>query len=74
MLADVRNSNDSQYRRHNDYNLMMPDPAGTGKYHQNKYIEQPQVPVSVSAYESIEDQSEEMRRWFHAWQDDDVEW
>jgi hypothetical protein len=60
------------WTRHNDYNLMMPDPASTGKYHANKYIEQPPVPGDVLKYEDVDDQAEEMRRWFHAWQDEDV--
>ena len=54
-----------------DYNLVMPDPADPGTYHSNKYITHPPVPGEVEAYESVEDQAEEMRRWFHAWQDED---
>ena len=59
------------WTRHNDYNLVMPDPADPGTYHSNKYITHPPVPPAVEVYESINDQAEEMRRWFHAWQDED---
>jgi hypothetical protein len=54
-----------------DYNLLMPDPADTEGYHSNKYVQHPTVPKAVTDYASVPDQSEEMRRWFHAWQDED---
>ena len=60
------------WTRHNDYNLKMPDPAATGTYHATQYIQHPEVPKDVLGYGSVEDQAEEMRRWFHAWQDEDV--
>ena len=36
-----------------------------------RYVVQPDVPPEVLKYKSVADQSEEMRRWFHAWQDED---
>lgn len=59
------------WTRHNDYTLATPDPVDTTTYHKTKYVQQPDVPPEVLAYTSVEDQSEEMRRWFHAWQDED---
>jgi len=65
------------WTRHNDYSLEQPS-ATTNKYHDTDPIELPDVPPEVLAKATvcgnppcIAEQSEEMRRWFHAWQDQD---
>ena len=61
------------WTRHNDYHLESPDPdpENSKKYHATKYVVQPDVPPEVLKLSSVPDQAEEMRRWFHAWQDED---
>eukprot|EP00056_Hartaetosiga_gracilis_P010237 m.150073 g.150073 ORF g.150073 m.150073 type:complete len:1083 (+) comp13278_c0_seq1:52-3300(+) len=65
------------WTRHNDYSLQQPS-ATSKDYHATDYIPFPDVPPEVTAKEStcgtppcIDEQAEEMRRWFHAWQDQD---
>eukprot|EP00037_Helgoeca_nana_P031047 m.391982 g.391982 ORF g.391982 m.391982 type:complete len:1112 (-) comp28319_c1_seq6:2403-5738(-) len=62
--------------RHNDYSLQMADPTirpgNNADYHKVKYIDTPDVPPEVLAHASVSDQAEEMRRWFHAWIDQDA--
>eukprot|EP00045_Choanoeca_perplexa_P013664 m.155464 g.155464 ORF g.155464 m.155464 type:complete len:1059 (-) comp16417_c0_seq1:98-3274(-) len=58
------------WTRHNDYALRSPSTTSED-YGATDNVEMPQVPPAVTAYTSIDDQAEEMRRWFHAWQDQD---
>lgn len=47
-------------------------PGNNADYHKVKYIDTPDVPPEVLAHASVSDQAEEMRRWFHAWIDQDA--
>lgn len=56
--------------RHNDYRLYMPHRT-SDKYHAVEPVPFPDVPKEVSDKNTIDEQIEEMRKWFKAWRDQD---
>ena len=57
--------------RHNDYNLVQPS-LESDEYGMTEEIEYPAIPNQVKNAGSVDNQIEEMQKWFKAFKDQDV--